>query len=169
MKIAVLSDIHDNIWNLEKALKIVGDEKCEAIIFCGDFCAPFVPPYLVGTGLPVYAVFGNNDGDQWGIVNRVGADKMKVFPWSEEVAEIELGGKRIAVFHYPKPARGLATTGNYDVVFYGHDHKAYKGMVGKTLLANPGAICGIQKGASGKATFGIYETRSNSFKLVEIK
>jgi uncharacterized protein len=38
MKIAVLSDIHDNIWVLETLL----DElEADALIFCGDFCAPF--------------------------------------------------------------------------------------------------------------------------------
>lgn len=42
MKIAVLSDIHDNIWNLEKVLKQVKKKGCKAIIFCGDFVSPIV-------------------------------------------------------------------------------------------------------------------------------
>ncbi|MFW6011061.1 MAG: hypothetical protein ACOC8Q_00955 [Desulfosalsimonas sp.] len=32
MKIAVMSDTHDNIWNVRRALEIVKDSKAEAII-----------------------------------------------------------------------------------------------------------------------------------------
>lgn len=39
MKIAVCSDIHDNIWVLERALP--GLRRADRLIFCGDFCAPF--------------------------------------------------------------------------------------------------------------------------------
>ena len=39
MIIAVLSDIHDNIWKLEEVLRGLGG--AEELIFCGDFCAPF--------------------------------------------------------------------------------------------------------------------------------
>ena len=42
MKIAVMSDTHDNIWNLEDALAIIKDEKADLIIHCGDFVAPFM-------------------------------------------------------------------------------------------------------------------------------
>lgn len=168
MKIAVLSDIHDHIWNLAKALKVVKVENCEAIIFCGDFCAPFVGPYLVEMVLPIYAVFGNNDEDQWGIVKRVGPEKMKVFPLGDQPGEVELSGKKIALVHYPKLAQALAKTNEYDAVFYGHSHEASQENMGKTLLANPGAVCGIQSGKPGVATFGIYDAAQNSFKVVSI-
>ena len=39
MRIAILSDTHDNIWKLDEVLKQVGD--AGALLFCGDFCAPF--------------------------------------------------------------------------------------------------------------------------------
>jgi len=37
MKIAILSDIHDHIWNLEKVLKELSMTNIEAVIYCGDF------------------------------------------------------------------------------------------------------------------------------------
>ena len=43
MKIAVLSDIHDNIWKLETLL--VGLE-ADVLVFCGNFCAPHGSPPL---------------------------------------------------------------------------------------------------------------------------
>lgn len=64
MKIAVISDIHDNIWNLEKALAMPDLQATEAMLFCGDLCAPFVI-HLLGRAYsrPIHMVFGNNDGD----------------------------------------------------------------------------------------------------------
>ncbi|TVR68836.1 MAG: YfcE family phosphodiesterase, partial [Spirochaetaceae bacterium] len=64
MTIAVLSDIHDNIWNLEKALVQVKDQRAEVLLFLGDFCAPFTLAQIAeGFSGPVHAIFGNNDGD----------------------------------------------------------------------------------------------------------
>lgn len=42
MKIAILSDSHDNIPNIEKALKWINKEGIKTIIHCGDLCAPGV-------------------------------------------------------------------------------------------------------------------------------
>jgi len=37
MIIAVMSDSHDNIWNLRKALAIIKEKRAGMIIHCGDF------------------------------------------------------------------------------------------------------------------------------------
>ncbi|MFN8541102.1 MAG: metallophosphoesterase family protein [Thermomicrobiales bacterium] len=63
MKLAILSDVHDNVWNLRAALGALGE--CEALLYCGDLCSPFVIG-LLGEGFagkPIHVVFGNNDGD----------------------------------------------------------------------------------------------------------
>ena len=62
MRVAIVSDIHDNIWKLETLLSGL---EADAILFCGDFCAPFTLAQIAeGFEGPVHAVFGNNDGDQ---------------------------------------------------------------------------------------------------------
>ncbi|MDD3826348.1 MAG: metallophosphoesterase family protein, partial [Anaerolineae bacterium] len=54
MKIAVLSDVHDNIWKLEKLLASL---EADALVFCGDFCAPFTLAQIAeGFGGPVHVV-----------------------------------------------------------------------------------------------------------------
>ncbi len=65
MKIAIMSDTHDNIWNLDDALSIINEEKAEIIIHCGDFIAPFMLKELEKSQRPVYGVLGNNDGSQY--------------------------------------------------------------------------------------------------------
>ena len=167
MKIAILSDIHDHIWNLEKAEEIITKEKCEAIVFCGDMCAPFTAGILGAWGLPTHAVFGNVDEDHWAMVQRGGKNFFAI-PLTQEFGEQELGGKKIAFCHYPKLGELLATTGQYDAVFHGHTHKTYQKKVGNTLLANPGAVCGIVGGKEGPATCMIYDTSNNSLQLIEI-
>lgn len=166
MKIAVLSDIHDNIWNLEKVLKdIRGTVK--TVIFCGDMCAPFTASILAKANLPTYLCLGNVDEDHIMMQQKGG----KNFTWTglaKEFGEVELGERKIAFVHYPKIAELLATAGDYNAVFYGHTHNPRNETHGKTLLLNPGAICGIQGGKQGIATYAVYDTKDNSAKIIEI-
>jgi uncharacterized protein len=71
MKIAVFSDIHDSISNLEKAIKKI-ENIAEAIFFCGDFCSPFSAEILSSANLSTYCVLGNNDEDLIGMLKRSG-------------------------------------------------------------------------------------------------
>jgi uncharacterized protein len=66
MRIAILSDIHDNVWKLATALeKLRG---VDALLCCGDLCSPFVVHQLArGFSGPIEIVFGNNDGDLYRI------------------------------------------------------------------------------------------------------
>jgi len=63
MKIAIFSDIHDHIWNLEAALGAI--QACDALLVCGDLCSPFIIDQLANgfPARPIHIVFGNNDGD----------------------------------------------------------------------------------------------------------
>ncbi len=168
MKILVLSDIHDHILNLQKVIKIGKEIKVNSVIFCGDMCAPFTSQILGSINVSIYACFGNVDGDQVSMLELGG----KNFNWialRKEFGEIRLDKRKIAFCHYPKLAELLAKTNDFDAVFYGHTHLAKSLNLGKTLLANPGAVCGIQNGKPGTASFGIYETEKNSLDIVEIK
>lgn len=161
MKIAILSDIHDNIWNLKRVLKEI--KEVEAIIFCGDMGSPASAKLLFSLNVPIYAVFGNVDGAHFEITNWVkdNAPHVKLF---KVLGEIELGNRRIAFCHYPKFAKALAFTGKYDVVFCGHKHSPSVEKIGKTLLARPGEIMAFH----GKCNFGIYDTEKNEMEIKEL-
>lgn len=151
MRIAICSDIHDNIWKLETALPMMSP--ANALLFCGDFCAPFTLTQLaMGFEGPVHAVFGNNDGDPRLLVKM--AKKAGNVTLHGQLAELELGGLRVAVNHYPEIAAGLAESGRYDVVCYGHDHTLYQGQAGNCLLLNPGEVMG----RDGRSTFMILDS-----------
>jgi len=167
MEVAILSDIHDNIWNLGKVLSEING-KVKAMIYCGDFCAPFVPPMLSELNVPTYACLGNNDEDQIGQV-QTGGDLFSWTPLFDEYGQVELEGKKIAFCHYPKLAELLAKSGEYDAVFHGHTHFSRNEKYGEAILVNPGAVCGIQNGKPGTASYATYNTSENSAKITEIK
>jgi putative phosphoesterase len=77
MKIAVISDIHDNVWKLEVALKKIRALEPHALICCGDLCSPFIVDLLIhkerGFTGPIHIVFGNNDGDRSIITKKAAA------------------------------------------------------------------------------------------------
>ena len=160
MIVAVLSDVHDNIWNLATALEAVAAAQAEAMIFCGDFCAPFTLTQI-GQGFagPVHSVLGNNDGDPLLLLrNAQAAGNVTLYG---QYAELEMGGRRVAVNHYPEIARRLAQSGQFDLVCFGHNHQASVEQVGSTVLANPGEVMG----RFGAPTFGLYDTATGGFVL----
>lgn len=163
MLIAVASDIHDNIWNLERALSDMRGRGAEALLCLGDFCAPFSLAQMAeGFAGPVHAIFGNNDGDP--LLLSTIAGRHAHVKLHGQIAELELGGRKIALNHYPQIALRLAESGAYDAVFSGHDHKRAVQTIGRTLWANPGEVMG----RFGGPTWGLYDTGSGAFEHVGI-
>jgi hypothetical protein len=163
MKIAILSDIHDNIWNLEAARPSL--LKSDAMICCGDLCSPFVVGMLAEgyEDREIHIVFGNNDGDLFRITQN--ASKFpKVHIHGDFYANsVPFGGRRFAVNHYPDIALPIAQAGKHDVVCYGHDHAFNVATTGNTLMINPGTLMGYSpiKKENVPATFVIYDTETN--------
>jgi putative phosphoesterase len=161
MRVAVLSDCHDRLENLEKVLARL--DGAEAVLFCGDYCAPFTLKMLAeGFPGPVHSVFGNNDGDAFLLLAI--AQKAGNVVFHQPMASLELDGRRIAVVHYPEFGEALALSGKYDAVFSGHNHTAEASTLGSTLWANPGEVMG----RFGKPSFGMYDTSTNAFEILAI-
>jgi putative phosphoesterase len=163
MKIAILSDTHDNIWKLAEVLKDARAVGVQALLFCGDLCAPFTLQQI-GEGIegPVHAVMGNNDGDPL-LLSRI-ANGLDNVTLHGPFAYLELGGRKIAVNHYPPIARDQALSGQYDLVCHGHNHEAHVERIGNTLLVNPGEVMG----RFGQSTYAVYETSSGEAELRQI-
>lgn len=164
MQIGIISDIHDHIINLRKALHML--QRADALICCGDLCSPFIVDELA-KGFPakdVHIIFGNNDGDAYRITTKAaGYQHLKLYG---EFCELELGGKRIAVNHFDNISRALAKSDAYDVVCFGHNHQFEISQEGNTLLINPGEIFG---GLTGSATFSIYDTDIHEASHYEVE
>jgi uncharacterized protein len=59
MKIAIISDVHDNAHNLVQALEAIYERDVEKIIFLGDFAGAAIANLLVSSKVPVFAIWGN--------------------------------------------------------------------------------------------------------------
>lgn len=162
MKIAVLSDSHDNLWKLEAASEAI--RSAEVVIHCGDLCSPFMVRRLaeIAGDRPTHVVWGNNDGDQF-LIGQVASGFPRVVLHGP-LAEIELAGRRVAVTHYPQIAIGLSRSGMYDLVCHGHDHVRSDLREGPCLRLNPGELMGMK----GMSTLALVETSDLSVQFVEV-
>ena len=149
MRIAILSDIHDNVWKLAAALERTAG--ADAMICCGDLCSPFIVHQL-GRGFagPIHVVFGNNDGDLFRIT--ANARHYTQIQIHGELFQGEFDGRTVAANHYDGIARSLAASGRFELVCYGHNHVFEIARVGETLTINPGAIMGATFAADGTRT-----------------
>jgi len=115
MKFAVMSDSHDHIWNLRKAGEIIKSEKCDLIIHCGDFVAPFVFKELLELDIAVHCVFGNNDGDRH-LLTKIALESKGLITLHGMIGVIDAASIKIAFTHEWPVAEGLACAGKYDLV-----------------------------------------------------
>lgn len=162
MKIAVISDSHDNIWNLEKALTMIKEERADAIIHCGDFVAPFVLKRLNSANIPVYGVLGNNDGSGFMLAQTAAA--LKNITLFETIGSYNDGDYKIGFTHKREVAEGLMFSGRYNLVCYGHSHRYTLEKNGNAILLNPGEIMG----GEGSPSFCMVDTITTVIKQVFI-
>jgi hypothetical protein len=142
MILGILSDTHDQLESIDRILAHFEERSVEHILHAGDFIAPFSVKRLGRAGCPVTAVYGNNDGEVFGI--------KKAFEGIGEVHErmvrLKMGDRRIAMMHEPDFVEEIAASGAFDAVIYGHSHDAEVRCVGETLVINPGSGGGVPDG-----------------------
>ncbi len=165
MKIAVIADIHDNAHNLVQALELIYKSDAEKIIFLGDFVGAAIANLLVSSELPIFAIWGNNDGDKALITKFSLGEKSNLEMGFDIFDTFEIDGKKLFLTHYPLIAKSMAKSGDFDAVFYGHNHLKNKEMVGNCLLLNPGEV-GAYK--TSKPTLAIYDTKTNDAEILDI-
>ncbi len=112
MLIGLISDTHDHVPHIKNAMKLFKEREVDLVIHSGDFCSPFTVPLF--EGLPLKAIFGNNDGDAYLLMNKcrdIGAELLGDF------FELNAGHCQIAVYHGTNPGitRALHDCGTYDV------------------------------------------------------
>ena len=160
-KIAIWSDSHDNLPNIKKALNYIKKQGIKTLIHCGDLAAPSVIKKELGPNFDgeVHFIHGNVADRE---LNQEFAAEFSNVTCHGDQGELEIDGKKIAFNHYPDQAKQLAQTGKYDVVFYGHNHMPWEETIGTTKLFNPGTLAGM----FNKATFAIYDTKTNDAQLI---
>lgn len=159
MKIAVVSDSHDNKDNLEKVAAIANDNNCSFLFHLGDFISPYTARGLKTFKGIVRAVYGNCDGEllelQKTIITMGGEIEKPPY-------KLELEGKKIILLHEPFLLEKLLKSQEADFIFYGHLHKIDVRRQGKTLVLNPGDSGGWVR----NPTFFIVDMDAYSFEKI---
>ncbi len=137
MRIGVISDTHGHLANTMAAVRMLESLEVQAIVHCGDIGSPEIPKLLAAW--PAHFVFGNCDGERDELRAAIEQAGMACYG---RFGNLELAGRRIALIHSDdaKLFRHVITSGQYDLVCYGHTHQADQRWEGKTLVLNPGAL-----------------------------
>lgn len=157
MKIGILSDSHDNMPKIEKAVKFFNKNKVGFVLHAGDFVAPFTIPRLKTLFCDWRGVFGNNDGEKDGLM-RISEGKIKEGP-----LEIEFDNIKIILVHDIN--RIDCQKEDADLIIFGHTHKSeIREQYGK-LLVNPGECGGWLTGKSSVALLDSAHLSPQIFKI----
>lgn len=160
LKICIISDSHDHREPLTAAVAEAKALGARVILHCGDLVAPSTLHAIIGVGLPLHVIHGNNTGDLIALC-RMAQNAANGIHYHGQDATLELAQRRIFMVHYPHYARAMALTGDYDLVCNGHEHRAaiervrnIKGQ--ETLRIDPGTVAGVS--APATYVFGDLET-----------
>lgn len=167
MLIGVVTDTHDDYRSIYRFGEVVRRMGISAVIHAGDWTSPFSMLKLrraLGPGVPVYTVFGNNDGDRFNFAKRAAEAQIEVLG---EAGVVNLGGVRIGVYHGTSEllVEAMARSGLFDVVIYGHTHRSDIRRVNGALVLNPGEACGC---ASERRTAAVLSTDELKIDLIEL-
>lgn len=164
MIVGLLGDTHDHIPRIEQAVSLLNREAAGGMfLHTGDFIAPFVIPALALLEGQVIGVYGNNDGDHE--LLQVRCAETENISIKGNFFECVIDERRIALLHGHERAllSDLIESDLFDLVVHGHSHRPGIFRKGKTLVVNPGEVCGY---LTGKPTCATYDTRSREGKIL---
>jgi len=172
MIVGIMSDTHDNLPLVDKAVNRLLDEKVELVLHAGDYVSPFVIPHFKPFKGKFIGIFGNNDGDHEFLKRRFaefGLEIRGVF------AEVKIDNVRIALLHGGEPGgapgpsellKSLIDAECYDVLIHGHVHEAKAYKKGKMMIINPGEVCGY---LTNKPSIAVLDTKTLDAKIIPLE
>ena len=158
MKIRILADSHDNLPAVAKAVAAFNDVEVDLVIHAGDIVAPFVSIPLKELQMDFIAVYGNNDGERFGLYHTL---KQKIH---EPPHLLHFADRKILIQHEPYQLEALAASGHFDAIIYGHTHEIDV-RKGKTNIINPGENGGW---VHGKRTIAIWDLMTNDIDIIPV-
>ncbi len=154
--IGIISDTHDNMPLISKAVDFFNERKVELVLHAGDFVSPFTSRVFKNLHMPLIGVFGNNDGD-----------RVTLNGFFKGIAEIHPGwiryehsNKIIYLTHRPLPS----CPEDCDLYVYGHTHEPVI-KNGTPVVVNPGECAGW---LSEKCTVALADLEKREAELIEL-
>jgi putative phosphoesterase len=141
VRIAVVSDTHNNLRNVARIVELLNAADVARVVHTGDITQPRTLELLARLRAPLSGVYGNND------------EREAIAPVAAHFAmqlvdghlSFEAGGRRVGVIHDPYHIDDALLAG-HDLVLHGHNHRLVLERRGGTLLFNPGECAGMLDG-----------------------
>ncbi len=169
MIVGIMSDTHDNLPLVDRAVKKLIDEKAELVLHAGDYVSPFTISHFRPFKGKFVGVFGNNDGDHEFLKRRFAELDLEI---RGLFAELKIDGLRIALLHGGESGgapgasellKSLISSECYDVIVHGHVHEAKAYKNGKTLVINPGEVCGY---LTEEPSVAVFDTKTLEARII---
>jgi putative phosphoesterase len=163
VKIGLISDTHDNIENILKAVKEFNSRQVDIVLHTGDFVSPIAVESFAG--IKLVGILGNNDTDIVGLTSAFNKIHGEL---KGETFEAVYDGIKLVIYHGTNSSKKefLIKSGKYDMVIYGHTHRKANYKIGRTTVVNPGAAKGLFFGFY--ATIAIFDTYSRIIEFVNL-
>jgi len=163
MLVGVLSDSHDDVSAIKRAGEELRRRGVSLVLHAGDWVSPFSARFLreaLGEGVRIVGVWGNNEGERPYFLETARKFGVEI---AGEAAELDVAGRKVALYHGTSPIllRALVESGLYDLVVYGHTHQAVMERRGRTLVVNPGELCGCLTGRSTYAVVDLHKLEAD--------
>lgn len=100
MKICIVSDSHDHREPLAAAVAEAKALGAEAVLDCGDLVTPSTLHAIIGLGLPIHLIHGNNTGDLFDL-SRFAQDAGNRLHYYGQDPSLALAQRRIFMVHFP--------------------------------------------------------------------
>ena len=158
MKIAIISDIHDNLVNLEIFFQTIKKENISKIICLGDITnSETLKKLAKNFSSEIFLIYGNAE-----IYSEAELENYKNINYLGRLKIIEIDGLKIGLCHEPGFIRKLLQEDpNLNFIFYGHTHKPWMSIKNKATVANPGTLGGVFQ----RPSFAIFDTITKKLKL----
>lgn len=162
MRIGIISDTHDDLRALERAVGVLRAEDITTLLHCGDLCTPSVLEAL-------------SDFDTW--IARGNMDRHEALePTAHEVLgagrladhhHLTLAGQSVVLMHGHQEGelRQLISAGDHAYVVHGHTHRRRDQRIGPTHVVNPGALGGMRW---QRRSFCILDLEGNQTAFIKV-
>jgi putative phosphoesterase len=159
MLIGIISDTHDDMHAIRKAVDSFKARGVSYVIHAGDLVSPFTFEIFSELTCDFSAVFGNNDGD------RILLGQKSGWRVHRQPLILTLEGKKIVVVHEPDLVDALSDSKHFQVVVFGHTHIPHIGGNKNTLVLNPGKAARLHK---DRSTFALLDTLTMQAEIINI-
>lgn len=157
MKIAVISDIHDNQINLKKCLNWIKENKIKKIVCCGDITNSETLDILANDfDGKIFLVKGNVE-----IYREEELEKYNNIEYGGRIGIFKIGEKIVGACHEPFLIDKIFKKGEPDIIFYGQTHKPWLAKKRGIEIINPGTLGGM----FFRATFAIWDRENKKLEL----